>query len=135
MSASSNPFPAMMMRRYTSSSGSRKWTSQVATTGFPNFSPSSTISRLMFRRSSSELMSGVRSLSIMNRLFRQGLDLVIVIKIRKPRDLLRGPLLQDRLIEFPRLAGAADQKPFPVLVQKALRDPGPSGIIGHVGTP
>ena len=44
---------AMMIRRYTSSSGSIKCTSQVPTTGFLKRSPSSTIFRLISFKSSS----------------------------------------------------------------------------------
>ena len=43
------------MWRYTSSSGSRKWTSPVAHTGLPSSSPSRTMVRLNSRSSSSDL--------------------------------------------------------------------------------
>ena len=42
-SASLYPCPASNIRLYTSSWGSMKWTSHVATTSFPNFSPNATI--------------------------------------------------------------------------------------------
>ena len=70
-SASAKPFPAMMIRRYTSSSGSIKCTSQVAATGFPNSSPRRTIRRTFSLRSSLELTGFLLSRSI-NSLFPRG---------------------------------------------------------------
>ncbi len=63
----------------------------------------------------------------------QGLDLIIIIKIRQLRDGLLGFLIQDRLKQFSGLAGASDDQPFPVLVQQAFRNPGPTGKIFQVG--
>ena len=71
-SASANPFPVIIIRRYTSSSGSMKCTSQVATTGFLNCSPNFTILRLRFRKSSSVVISSLSSSRIINALFPSG---------------------------------------------------------------
>ena len=63
----------------------------------------------------------------------QGLDLIVIIEFRQLRDLLGGPFLQDRLVEFPGLTGAADEQAFPVFIQQALRDPWPSRVVGQMG--
>ena len=55
----------------------------------------------------------------------QRLYLIVIIEIRQPGDLLGRALLQHCLVQFARLAGAADQEPFPVFIEQALRNPGP----------
>ncbi len=61
------------------------------------------------------------------------LDLQIIIEIHKSGDLRIRLPLQKRTIKLPRLAGAAHDQPFPVLIQKALRNPRPSGKISQMG--
>ena len=68
-SASSYPCPAINIRLYISSCGSIKCTSQVATTGFPSFSPNSTIFLLI---SSNAFTSGTVPFLTMNILFPKG---------------------------------------------------------------
>ena len=72
VSASANPFPAMIILRYISSFGSRKCTSHVATTGFLNSSPSFTIRRFRSLISSMDCTMLTRSLSIINALLPSG---------------------------------------------------------------
>ena len=72
MSASLNPLPAMSTRLYTSSSGSRKCTSHVATTGIPRLSPRLMIFLFISSRSLGLLMSSKLSSLIMNSLLPLG---------------------------------------------------------------
>ncbi len=61
------------------------------------------------------------------------LDLQIVIEIHDLRDPLLRLLIQDRLVQLPRLAGASDDQPLPVLRQLTLGNPWTAGIIFQVG--
>ena len=59
----------------------------------------------------------------------QWLYLQIIIEINDPRDPFFRLFVQDSLIQFSRLAGAAYHQSFPVFGQLALGDSGPPGII------
>ena len=57
----------------------------------------------------------------------------IVIKIHKPCDLRVGLFLQKRPVKLPRLAGAPQNQPLPVLRKQALGNPRSSGKISQMG--
>ena len=61
------------------------------------------------------------------------LYLQIIVEIHKPCNLSVRRAAQQRLVQFPGLAGRADDQAFPVLIKDTLGDPGPSGIIFQVG--
>ena len=128
MSASSKPFPAMIIRRYTSSSGSRKCTSQVATTGLLNSSPSSTIWRLMFLISS--CCYGQEPFGFDHKLIvPKRLDLQIIIKVHDPRNLGFRLIFKQSPVKLSCLTGTAQNQAFPVLHQKAFRYTGTLTVI------
>ena len=61
------------------------------------------------------------------------MDLIIVVEISQPCDLLGGALLKHRLIQLSRLAGASDKESFPVFIKQALWNPRPPRVIGQMG--
>ena len=61
------------------------------------------------------------------------LNLQVIIEIHNLVNLGVGTAPKQRLEQFPRLAGRADNQPFPVLVQHAFRDSGPSGVVVQMG--
>ena len=63
----------------------------------------------------------------------QWLYLQIIVEIDDPRDPFFRLLIQDSLIQFPRLAGAAYHQAFPVFGQLAFGDSGPPGIVIQMG--
>ena len=63
----------------------------------------------------------------------QRLNLQIIIEIHKSGNLRIRLPLKKRTIKLSRLAGAAHDQTFPVLIQKTLRNPRPSGKISQMG--
>ncbi len=57
----------------------------------------------------------------------------IVIKIDKSCDLRVGLFLQKRTVKLPRLAGAPQNQPLPVLRKQALGNPRPPRKVGQMG--
>ena len=63
----------------------------------------------------------------------QRLDFQIIIKMNQPGKLrVRNPS-QKGLVKLPSLTSRANNETFPVLLQQALWNTGPSGIVGKMG--
>ena len=63
----------------------------------------------------------------------QRLYFQIIIEIHKPRNLCIGFFLQKRPVKLPRLTGAPQNQPLPVLRKQALRNPRSSRKVGQMG--